>query len=291
MISQLSSRPNRTLRKLTLLLLALSLSPLLSRPLLATPVWYSDLDQAIESARSSGKPIYLHIFADWCPVCRRMERSIYPSPKVSPELEQFVTVRINGERNYDIARKFNVRGFPTLVFMDKNGYILDKVSGGMDESMFAGKLNRVRTVGNRTEEKVIQDLEKSPEGLLSHFQAGLYYAGIGDNEKGRLHFLKAWISPDQSPEDKRMEAIYNAAVSSMQLQDHVSAISQWNAFLSIYKTEDPRMIQARFYRGISLSRLQMDELAKPDLEFAQKHSGRPEIRNAATQALNNLEKN
>ena len=274
-------------RRFPVLLMAL-LWLFLASSLSAAPRWYSSLDRALQDSRTNNRPVYLHIYADWCPVCRRMERTVYPDPSVAPELEKFVKVRVNGENNSEIAERFGVRGFPTLVFMDKNGYVINRISGGMDTGSFRNELAATRKESDGMEDRILAAV-KNKKDADAYFQAGLYYAGTGDQEKGRSFFLKAWTAPGSKDPRVREDAIYNAAVSSMDLEDYVAATSHWNAYLGIHTLEDNRYVQARFYRGVSLSRIPLAYPARVDLEYARKNSSDPAIRNAALSLLKRLD--
>jgi thioredoxin 1 len=76
----------------------------------------------------SDTPTLVDFFATWCGPCKAMQ----------PVLDQLKTdlgdsiriLKIDVDKNQDVAEKFKVRGVPTFVFF-KSGEIIWRHSGGM----------------------------------------------------------------------------------------------------------------------------------------------------------------
>lgn len=80
--------------------------------------WSSDFETAEKIARESGKPLMLDFTAEWCSVCREMDRVFWTRSNVVELSKDFVSVKIDGEKFPLLADKFGVRGYPTVVFAD-----------------------------------------------------------------------------------------------------------------------------------------------------------------------------
>lgn len=71
-----------------------------------------------EYAISRNKPIILYFYTDWCGYCRRF------TPEVNALAEKYKKdsfyVMVNGgvQENEELFRRFNVRGVPTLFFLN-----------------------------------------------------------------------------------------------------------------------------------------------------------------------------
>jgi len=67
-------------------------------------------------------------------MCRKMTREVYPDKDVIKFSRSQVFLRVfedteaEGER---LARKFKVRGFPTLIILDSKGQEVDRILGAM----------------------------------------------------------------------------------------------------------------------------------------------------------------
>lgn len=81
------------------------------------------------------KPVLIDFYAEWCGPCKMM-------PPILKELKEKMgetlrIIKIDVDKNQQIASKYQVRGVPTLMLM-KEGSVLWKQSGVMD----ANSLNK-----------------------------------------------------------------------------------------------------------------------------------------------------
>jgi thiol:disulfide interchange protein len=114
-------------------------APAASVPLTAGIEWI-DYGTGLEKAGAEGKPVLLNFFADWCPYCKKMDRSTFRDPAVVEFLDGFVPVRIDSEgtesvhgyRGTDLAVRFGVATLPTLVLLDSRGNEISRSRGYHD---------------------------------------------------------------------------------------------------------------------------------------------------------------
>jgi thioredoxin-like negative regulator of GroEL len=52
----------------------------------------------------------------------------FPDPRVTELKGEFVWVKVDAERNPDIAEMYELRAFPLLVFLESDGSIIKKVN-------------------------------------------------------------------------------------------------------------------------------------------------------------------
>ncbi len=267
------------------LLLAL---PLLSGSLQAGDrIWYNSLERALGEAKRTGHPVMVHVYADWCPNCKYMKNEVYPSPSVSRELDHFITVNINPEKQIRYSKRFHIRGFPTLLFLDPNGYELHRLEGSVRGSTLVRLLKKVYQKKDR-EKEVRQKLKEDPRGVLSNFQAGIYYSGIGDKKRSLDYFLASWNSPSHDSPKTKEDSLYNAAVISMELEDYHAAVRHWSHYIDSHTKQDEDYASARLYRGVSWNKLGEKEKARMDLEYVRSNHPDPSVREAAAELLASL---
>ncbi len=78
-------------------------------------------DEAVSLAGKENKLIFLDAYTSWCGPCKAMQKNIFPDVKVGEFFnEKFINVKINMEKGEGIAlaKKYNVRAYPTLFFID-----------------------------------------------------------------------------------------------------------------------------------------------------------------------------
>jgi len=82
---------------------------------------------ALESAKKDGKPLFIMLYADWCPHCNQMKKEVFSDPAVMDFLrENFVCAWKNIEREEGIILKdkFNTKSLPAFLFIDPNNETL-----------------------------------------------------------------------------------------------------------------------------------------------------------------------
>lgn len=97
-------------------------------------VWVTDFDKALAAAKESQKPIFAFFTgSDWCPWCIKFESEISSKEEFQDYAKNtFVlfkadfprTKKIESElrkKNADLAEKYEVEGFPTVLLLDPDG--------------------------------------------------------------------------------------------------------------------------------------------------------------------------
>lgn len=83
------------------------------------------LDARLAEAKSTGKPVMLDFYADWCVSCKEMERFTFADPQVAARMKQFVLLKADVTANNpaDIAllKRFGLFGPPGIIFFDASG--------------------------------------------------------------------------------------------------------------------------------------------------------------------------
>lgn len=105
--------------------------------------WQASFETALQTARRDNKPLMLDFYTDWCVACKAQDET-YRVPEVAREAAQFVSVRVNAEKRLDLAQRFGVHEYPTLLWLSPDGQILDRESGAFRSDDFAAYLRGVR---------------------------------------------------------------------------------------------------------------------------------------------------
>lgn len=95
--------------------------------------------EALAESAKTGKPIFADIYAVWCGPCKMMSNYVFTNEEVGAFYnENFVCVKVDAERGegISIARRYAVQGYPTLLYVDKDGKVLLKTAGGRSSKDF-----------------------------------------------------------------------------------------------------------------------------------------------------------
>lgn len=90
------------------------------------------LDEILAMVKTSGKTGLLYFTADWCGPCKLMQKETFIDDKVRTFVESnFLPFWIDNHNNNGPAlnKQYNINAFPTMVFIDNSGKVIDKIIG------------------------------------------------------------------------------------------------------------------------------------------------------------------
>jgi thioredoxin 1 len=94
-------------------------------------------DESIREIISSGKPVVVDFWAEWCGPCRMVGPII---EELAKEYEGKVVVgKLNVDDNVETPNEYGIRNIPTILFF-KDGQLVDKQIGATQKSVFAAKI-------------------------------------------------------------------------------------------------------------------------------------------------------
>ncbi|MCD6116910.1 thioredoxin family protein [bacterium] len=120
--------------------------------------WITNIDSALVIAAQENKPIMIDFTATWCPPCRRMEDSTFSDARVIDKFKSFITVRIDVDKQQDVAIKYNSNankyggiGIPNYLFLDKEGKELKHPIGFRAPKAFLAVMDSALTIYSNKE--------------------------------------------------------------------------------------------------------------------------------------------
>jgi thioredoxin 1 len=91
------------------------------------------LEEAKKLAKETGKLIFIDAYTSWCGPCKKMAASTFTDAKVGEVFnERYVNLKIDCELDPDgpeISRLYKIRAYPTLLFIDGDGKIVQSFLG------------------------------------------------------------------------------------------------------------------------------------------------------------------
>jgi thiol:disulfide interchange protein len=92
--------------------------------------WAATLPGALERARVERKLVMVDLVTDWCAVCKEFDRTTLADARVMAALGNVVPLKLDAERDgRELAERFGVDGYPTIIFLDGSGDEVGRISG------------------------------------------------------------------------------------------------------------------------------------------------------------------
>ncbi len=98
-----------------------------------------DLNAALTRAKAENKLVFIDAYAEWCGPCKVMARDIFPLKETGDFFNaNFINLKLDMEKgpNVEIAKKYEVRAYPTYLFLNAEGELVHKGLGSMPADKF-----------------------------------------------------------------------------------------------------------------------------------------------------------
>jgi thioredoxin-related protein len=89
------------------------------------------LEQVLARARATRRPVMLYFATTWCGYCRKLERETLSSPQAGRHMAGYLVAEYGADAGVgkELAARYGVTGFPTLVRVDAKGALVAVYEG------------------------------------------------------------------------------------------------------------------------------------------------------------------
>lgn len=105
--------------------------------------WYNSFEEGLKAAKEEKKSLMVDFEADWCIWCKRLDETTYKDSQVITLSKKFIPVKVNCDTDQTTTRKYEVTGFPTIIFMNSEGQIIHQVTGYRGPEDFVLEMEKV----------------------------------------------------------------------------------------------------------------------------------------------------
>lgn len=96
------------------------------------------LSKAKKMAADEGKLIFIDAYTTWCGPCKKMAKTTFMDSDIAELFnDNFINIKIEMEKDADgpdVARRYNVRAYPTLLIIDEEGNLIKQTIGFQDKA-------------------------------------------------------------------------------------------------------------------------------------------------------------
>lgn len=90
------------------------------------------LSALLDQAEIENKLVFVDFYTTWCLPCRLMDEEVFPDQRVGDFMnENFINYKVNAEKDngVNLAFVYEVSAYPTLLFLDAKGRVIEKKIG------------------------------------------------------------------------------------------------------------------------------------------------------------------
>lgn len=207
--------------------------------------WEKNLATAIKKAKSKNLPIMIDIYTDWCSWCKELDKNTYSNEEVIETAKKMVSVKLNpenSEEGEEIARKYGVQGYPTILFINADGFVLENVGGYVEGEKFVPYMkNAIDKLGKIN--VILSSKEPSLEKLDLYMESG--------NEAEATKIFNDLLGKKSIPDEAMPKYLLGFGLIRAQQKDYDGANSYFDRIIKEYpKSEEVYM--AHYYKAVGM---------------------------------------
>ena len=155
-------------------------------------------EAALKRAELERKIVFADFYTTWCGPCKKLDQETWKDPAVISLLrEKTIALRIDAEKEPELASRFKVNAYPTLALIRPDGTLIDSLVGYRDAPTFSKEFAAILAgktqfaLAREALEKAGADVEKQ---VKARYDLGRVLAQKGDDAGSLKEFL--WCFDD-----------------------------------------------------------------------------------------------
>lgn len=174
------------------------------------------LGEATARAEAEKKPVMIDFITDWCRWCDTLDAKTYSDQRVAEFVNaRIVPIKIDAEKGegIDIAKKYGVNAYPTIVVIKANGDEIDRILGYVPAEPFLNTITDY-VQGRNTISTLRADLGKMPNDPVLNYAMASKYQDRNDAARAAEHFQKVLDNDPSNTLGHNEEAHYAVALAT-----------------------------------------------------------------------------
>lgn len=214
--------------------------------------------EAKEAAAKEGKKIFIDFYTDWCGPCKRLATKVFPTTEVGDYLNaNYVCLKIDAEKGegVELAKKFDVHAYPTLVVAGADGEMIGSFSGLKEGGEFIASVemcNNPDLQPQRVRERY-ESGERSTPLVMAYATMLREEATNAESMQKALGVLDDYFVslPDNEKLDKGNIALLTTYTSNLSSPRVQFAISRYDDYAPEYRAQLDTIIHEAYREGIT----------------------------------------
>lgn len=114
-------------------------------------------EELLYTAKTQNKLLFIDCYTTWCGPCKRLSSQVFPDVNVAKFFNaNFINSKFDMEINEGlaVANKYDIRAYPTLLWIDANGSVIHKLVGGTDAEGLIAQGKKALSNGSYTDNSI-----------------------------------------------------------------------------------------------------------------------------------------
>ena len=155
--------------------------------------------QALEKAGKEKKQVFIDFYTTWCGPCKKLDRTTWKDTKVQGWLlENTVPLKIDAEKQKDLAKKFKIQSYPSMVFIHPDGKVGGRIVGYRDAANFLRQADDALH-GMTPLKRAMKAMEADPDSTMTRYGLGQSLAAEKKYEEALEQFEWCWVNGTEAP--------------------------------------------------------------------------------------------
>ena len=145
-----------------------------------------------DKAAKENKIVMVDFFTDWCKWCVELDNFVYTDAKVADFANNnFINWKIDAEKGEgpELNTKYNIPGYPSIVFMKSDGTEIDRIVGYFPAKKFYGIITDYQK-GINTMDYLNAKLKENPNDIISNYKMGEKLVDLEKKDEAKPYFSK-----------------------------------------------------------------------------------------------------
>lgn len=189
------------------------------------------LAEAVDVAEHAKKPIMVDFITDWCRWCDTLDARTYSNADVADYInEHVVPIKIDAEKGegIDIAKKYGVMAYPTILFIHPDGDEIDRILGYVPAEPFLKTVTDYVN-GVNTMSTMLADVKTKPDDPALRYALATKYMDRNNSAGAIEHFKKLLELDPHNTLGHNEEAEYNVAVATFKESKDAKPVEEFVA--------------------------------------------------------------
>jgi thiol:disulfide interchange protein len=86
-----------------------------------TPRPSEDLDQALQQAARTNRPLVMRFYMETCGICKKVEATTFKDDRVIKAMAEMLVVKVDAERHVELANTLGIESVPAILVVEPDG--------------------------------------------------------------------------------------------------------------------------------------------------------------------------